>query len=72
MFQDILLSISDSQNYLLPILLVIFSLILWKLWNISSIQLDPQEPPLIQPKIPIIGHILGIIQYPHQYLFELK
>jgi hypothetical protein len=69
MFQNILLSISDSQNYIILILLVVF---LWKLWNISSIQLDPQEPPLIQPKIPIIGHILGIIQYPHQYLFELK
>lgn len=34
--------------------------------------LDPREPPLIRPKIPVIGHLLAFFFWPHQYLFDLK
>ena len=31
---------------------------------------DAREPPIIKPKIPYIGHILGIIRYGTKY-FEI-
>ncbi|KAH7378441.1 cytochrome P450 [Phaeosphaeria sp. MPI-PUGE-AT-0046c] len=30
-------------------------------------KLDPSEPPAVWPKIPIIGHLLGIIQHQNNY-----
>ncbi|KAI9928474.1 hypothetical protein AWENTII_008206 [Aspergillus wentii] len=30
-------------------------------------KVDPREPPLIKPKIPIIGHLLGVIQHGMPY-----
>lgn len=29
--------------------------------------MDPNEPPLIKPKFPLIGHIVGIIQHQSGY-----
>jgi hypothetical protein len=31
--------------------------------------MDPQEPPLLRPWIPFIGHLIGMLQY-HQAYFE--
>ena len=42
--------------------LVAFAILL-TCWQRLSIKLDPQEPPLLKPKVPYIGHIIGIIQH---------
>ena len=39
--------------------------------RLLSIKLDPKEPPLIAPKVPFIGHILGLIQYGTGYYAKL-
>lgn len=31
------------------------------LWRLVSPSLDPREPPLLKPKIPIIGHLVGLV-----------
>jgi hypothetical protein len=31
------------------------------LWHRLSTQFNPQEPPLLKSKIPVIGHIIGMI-----------
>ncbi|KAF4545485.1 Cytochrome p450 [Lasiodiplodia theobromae] len=33
---------------------------------------DPREPPLVHPKIPVIGHIIGFIRYGQPYLNMLS
>ena len=35
-----------------------------------SFDLDPREPPVIKPRIPYIGHVLGIIMHGTKY-FEI-
>jgi len=30
-------------------------------------RLDPREPPLIKPKVPLIGHIIGLLWYQYSY-----
>ncbi|KAH8892683.1 cytochrome P450 [Thozetella sp. PMI_491] len=34
--------------------------------------LDPAEPPLLAPKIPLIGHILGLMRYQNDYFGVLE
>jgi hypothetical protein len=43
---------------------------LWFLWRKADVQLDPREPPIALPKIPFIGHIIGMIRYQLGY-FEI-
>lgn len=37
-----------------------------------AIELDPEEPPLLIPKIPLIGHILGMFWYQNDYFAFLE
>ena len=30
---------------------------------------DPREPPLIPPKFPVIGHVIGMVQHGVAYLY---
>jgi hypothetical protein len=31
------------------------------------VRMDPQEPPILRPRIPFIGHLLGLISLSHGY-----
>jgi hypothetical protein len=33
---------------------------------------DPREPPQLKPKFPVIGHLLGILQYEAEYFQKLR
>jgi len=35
-------------------------------------RLDPSEPPLVKPTIPLIGHIIGLIQHQAKYHLILQ
>lgn len=48
------------------ILLVIFAV----LRSLVRVQYDPHEPPLIHPKIPFFGHVIGMFRYGASY-FDL-
>jgi hypothetical protein len=37
-----------------------------------SVKHDPQEPPLILPKIPYIGHLIGFLRHGNDYMQVLK
>jgi hypothetical protein len=36
-----------------------------------ALKQDPQEPPVLRPKIPIIGHLLGLGCYRMEYYRQL-
>lgn len=37
-----------------------------------SADVAPQEPPLLKPKIPFIGHIIGLMKHEASYFSMLK
>jgi hypothetical protein len=41
------------------------------LWRKSDVSLDPDEPPIALPRIPFIGHILGLMWYQIEYFAML-
>jgi hypothetical protein len=45
---------------------------LFLLWRKADVSLDPDEPPIALPKIPFIGHILGMIRYQIGYFEMLR
>jgi hypothetical protein len=38
---------------------IVIALVVIVFAKLTFLTLDPKEPPLIKPKIPIIGHIIG-------------
>ncbi|KAF3032342.1 hypothetical protein E8E12_001542 [Didymella heteroderae] len=49
------------------IAVVSIALIVFGIAQVSSPTLDPKEPPLIKSRVPVIGHIVGIIQQQATY-----
>jgi hypothetical protein len=50
-----------------PSIILAASAILLLCWQRLSVKLDPQEPPLLKPKIPYVGHVIGILQHQITY-----
>jgi hypothetical protein len=42
------------------------------LWRFSASGLDPREPPEAISKIPVIGHLIGMLKYEIHYFEILK
>ncbi|RYP11199.1 hypothetical protein DL765_007852 [Monosporascus sp. GIB2] len=40
-------------------------------WRFSTLRLDSQEPPSLKSKVPVIGHMLGLITGSHGYYLSL-
>lgn len=36
------------------------------------VSMDPQEPRLVRPTIPFIGHIVGLFQHSWRYLYMVQ
>jgi hypothetical protein len=43
-------------------------LVLREFLRLFSVKLDPREPPIVEPTIPFIGHIWGLMRHSHNYL----
>ena len=43
---------------------------LWS-WPFEDITLDPAEPPLLKPRIPYIGHSIGVLYHHTSYYNKL-
>lgn len=40
--------------------------------KLSSPTVDSREPPLMHPRIPVIGHLLGMIKHGNQYFKSIE
>lgn len=57
-----------------PSLLVafgLFTVLTVYLVNAPRFKVDPREPPVIYPKIPLIGHVIGMLTYGSSYAKRL-
>ncbi len=64
-----IMSISASVNVLLdgytPSVILAVVAVLLLCWQRLSMKWDPQEPPILKPTIPFIGHIIGLFSKSH-------
>lgn len=61
------MSISDaftvlSQGYTPSIILAVIAVLLLIRQRLA-LDLDPREPPILKPRVPYIGHIIGLFTY---------
>lgn len=35
-------------------------------------KIDPKEPPLLPPKIPLVGHVIGLMRQKVYYYLDLR
>lgn len=56
---------------LLSAVSVVVILTSYHIGNFLTISHDSREPPLIQPKVPHIGHVIGLLQYGTGYYTKI-
>ena len=49
-----------DSKYIYTGSLLLLTLLVVGFLNLSP-EMDPREPPLLKPKIPVIGHIIGLL-----------
>ncbi|KAK3373092.1 cytochrome P450 [Lasiosphaeria ovina] len=55
--------VSSTNRYIVATAVILFFLLSY----ISTPRLDPREPPLLKPALPLIGHIIGLIRHQAKY-----
>ena len=55
-----------------PAAIAIAAAIAFLILHLLTPRLDPREPPLLKPRIPLVGHILGMIRHQAQYHTNLQ
>lgn len=58
---------SLTQGYMLSLYLVAAAIVLLLVQQLDP-RMDPQEPPLVRPTIPVIGHLIGMIRHQAEYI----
>ncbi len=59
------LSLASGQGLALALAAVVIAAAL--LLSLATPRLDAQEPPLVKPSVPLIGHMIGIIRHQARY-----
>ena len=57
---------------ILPVTIVVITVFLAFLIRTLSPRIDPREPPLVKPRIPLIGHIIGMMRHQAEYHIMLQ
>lgn len=60
----------DGYDMSLVLLFLTTAIVL--IWGFSGPRMDPREPPLLRPAIPIVGHLIGIMKKQMEYYAILR
>lgn len=52
--------------------LAVLVVVLHFLGKVISPKVDQHEPPILKPRLPLIGHILGLMKYEANYFSVLR
>lgn len=65
---------SDNAFHIAPgYLVILFVISIFSIFGQKiGVKRDPNEPPYIAPKIPYIGHAIGLILRKYKYYIKLK
>lgn len=70
-----MMSVGDAIGVLLqgytPSIILAVAAVLLIIRQRLALQLDPREPPILKPRIPYIGHIIGLLRYHTAYFDHL-
>ena len=64
--------IVGSMESYTPLIVLFIAAVLLLAWHRLGVQMDPLEPPQLKPRIPLVGHLIGMIRYQSVYFEMLK
>ena len=64
-------NIASNRFLSIPFVFLVLCAIIWVLVQWTRRE-HPQEPPYIHPRIPFIGHLIGMIRYGAKYFEYIK
>jgi hypothetical protein len=67
-----MMDLVESLSGYLPVIVLVVAVILLFVWQRLAIPMDAREPHLITPKIPFIGHLIGMMRYQTDYFQQLR
>ena len=59
-------------NSILGVILVSAIVLYCFLVRFRTVSSDPREPPIVPPRIPVIGHVIGLIRNGGAYYTKLR
>ncbi|TKW55383.1 7-alpha-hydroxycholest-4-en-3-one 12-alpha-hydroxylase [Colletotrichum tanaceti] len=62
----------SSLPFLVGLLLTVAVLSVAILERVTRVTVEANEPPLLQPRIPVLGHMLSFLRRPSEYFIELR
>jgi len=71
LFATILGPAKDSATISLVLTIVVTGVVLL-VWRVADVQIDAQEPPIVISRIPLIGHVVGMMRYQVGYFEMLR
>ena len=54
------------------VVLAVGAVSFWFFIRFLAIKQDPREPPLVPSKIPLFGHLIGLVQRKNEYYVDLR
>jgi hypothetical protein len=63
---------AHRDNMATIILAIAVPVVVLLFWVLSGSSIDPREPPEMRPKIPFLGHVIGMLAYHVDYHTMLK
>jgi hypothetical protein len=60
------------DGYNIPLLLIFLAAAFLLFWQFSGPPMDPREPPLLRPDIPVVGHLIGMMRKQMDYYAILR
>lgn len=64
-FRDVLYGVTNVDGFTTFFILGAALIILY--WGLFVLRLDKEEPPILNSRIPMVGHILGMLYNSHGY-----
>jgi hypothetical protein len=55
-----------------PTIIIVLAATILFLWRTPSVARDSGEPPVIRPKIPLVGHLVGMLSHKSKYFDKLR
>jgi hypothetical protein len=60
------------DGYITLLLLIFLAAAVLLFWQFSGPRMDPREPPLLRPAIPVVGHVIGMMKEQLNYYAILR
>ncbi|KXS93922.1 hypothetical protein AC578_6802 [Pseudocercospora eumusae] len=61
-----------SATFAISVWALLIALLVAAVQSVATVRVDDNEPPLLKPEVPLVGHILNFVRRPSDYFISLR